>query len=92
MRCLRWFPEAGIANPICRTFVGEVQAPLKPEIRNALVLLFEMLWSTAEHDATEEDRLDFKRLCQPGSPDFILDIPEYYAFFTYTMFTGIVEN
>jgi demethylmenaquinone methyltransferase/2-methoxy-6-polyprenyl-1,4-benzoquinol methylase len=69
MRCLRWFPEARIANPLCRTFVGEVQGPVKPEIRNALILLFEMLWSTAESEA---DRLEFKRLCRPESPDFNL--------------------
>jgi demethylmenaquinone methyltransferase/2-methoxy-6-polyprenyl-1,4-benzoquinol methylase len=92
MRCLRWFPEAGIADPLCRTFIGEVQGPVRPEIRNALVLLFEMLWSTAESEAAEADRLEFKRLCQPESPDFILDLPEYCAFFTYTMFTGTVEK
>ena len=23
-----------------------------------------------------------------GSPDFILNLPDYYAFFTYTMFWG----
>jgi hypothetical protein len=31
-------------------------------------------------------------LCTPGSPDFILEIPEYYAFFTYSMFRGRVPK
>jgi demethylmenaquinone methyltransferase/2-methoxy-6-polyprenyl-1,4-benzoquinol methylase len=92
MRCLRWFPEAGIAAPVCHTFIGEAQGPLQPEMRNALVLLFEMLWSTAEYNAAEADTLEFKRLCRPGSPGFILDLPEYYGFFTYTMFSGIVRK
>jgi hypothetical protein len=26
------------------------------------------------------------------SPDFILNLPEYYAFFTYTMFAGRVSK
>jgi hypothetical protein len=30
-------------------------------------------------------------LCDPGSPDFILNMPAYYAFFTYTMITGRVR-
>lgn len=92
MRCIRWFPEAGIAEPLCRTLIGEAQGPLKSEVRNALRLLFEMLWGTAEHEAAEADRLEFRRLCQPESPDFILDLPEYYGFFTYTMFSGVVDK
>ena len=31
-----------------------------------------------------------KRLCQPESPDFILDLSDYYAFYTYTMLRGRV--
>ena len=35
---------------------------------------------------------EFQRLCQPDSPDFILNLPDYYAFFTYTMFYGKVPR
>lgn len=90
LRCLRWFPQAGITDAICRTFVGEVQAPLTPGVRAALTSLFEMLWGDAPSRASEEDRLDFARLCRAESEDFILNLPEYYAFFTYTMFSGVV--
>jgi demethylmenaquinone methyltransferase/2-methoxy-6-polyprenyl-1,4-benzoquinol methylase len=51
-----------------------------------------MLWSVASPEATEADRLEYQRLCQPDSPDFILDLPEYYAFFTYTLFSGKVAK
>jgi len=92
MRCLRWFPLAGITRPVCRTFVGEVQGPLRPDLRDALILLFAMLWDPAQQITSETDRLEFKRLCCEESPDFILNLPEYCAFFTYTMFSGIVEK
>jgi demethylmenaquinone methyltransferase/2-methoxy-6-polyprenyl-1,4-benzoquinol methylase len=33
---------------------------------------------------------EYQRLCLPESPDFILDHPDYYAFFTYSTFRGRV--
>ena len=69
-----------------------MQAPLRPEIRAALTLLFEMLWGEASADASPVDMEAYRRLCPLGSPDFILDVPEYCAFFTYTMFTGEVAR
>jgi demethylmenaquinone methyltransferase/2-methoxy-6-polyprenyl-1,4-benzoquinol methylase len=32
----------------------------------------------------------YRRLCLPESPDLILRHPDYYAFFTYSMFCGRV--
>ena len=90
LRAARWFPEAGICHPVCRSFIGEVQSPLDPEIRTALAALFEMLWGGTQSEAMRTDRLEYKRLCNPKSPDYILNIPNYYAFFTYTMITGMV--
>ena len=89
-RALHWFPQAGLAKAACRTFVGQVQAPLQPEIREAMALLFEMLWGDAIGLASRADNEAYRRLCLPTSPDFIVDIPEYCGFFTYTMFTGRV--
>ena len=92
LRLVRWFPHAGIKHPTCRTFIGEVQAPLDHDIRVALTSLFEMLWNETQVATSQQYRLEYKRLCHPKSPDFILDIPNYYAFFTYTMFSGVVEK
>jgi ubiquinone/menaquinone biosynthesis C-methylase UbiE len=91
-RALRWFPKAGITEAVARTFVGDIQAPLSAEYRMALTSLFEMLWSEAQPTASEADRLEYRRLCRADSPDFILNLPEYYAFFTYTMFAGRVAK
>jgi demethylmenaquinone methyltransferase/2-methoxy-6-polyprenyl-1,4-benzoquinol methylase len=75
-----------------QTFVGEVQAPLSTGVQTSLSSLFEMLWSMPQPETSADDLAEYKRLCTPGAPDFILDIPDYYAFFTYSMFTGRVPQ
>jgi demethylmenaquinone methyltransferase/2-methoxy-6-polyprenyl-1,4-benzoquinol methylase len=91
MRALRSFSEAGLSEVKAQTFIGEVQAPLSAECRVALTSLIEMLWNvTAE--TPEADRAEYQRLCRVAAPDFILNLPEYFAFFTYTLFTGTVAK
>jgi demethylmenaquinone methyltransferase/2-methoxy-6-polyprenyl-1,4-benzoquinol methylase len=80
--------KAGLENVVARTFAGEVQAPLSDGERAAMLSLFEMLWGQPQPDAATEDWAELQRLCAADSPDLILDIPGYYAFFTYTMFCG----
>jgi demethylmenaquinone methyltransferase/2-methoxy-6-polyprenyl-1,4-benzoquinol methylase len=92
LRARRWFAEAGFTGVTMRTFVGDVQSPLCPGLRTALASLFEMLWGQAQPGASEADRMEYKRLCRAESPDFILNLPEYDAFFTYTMFHGRVTK
>jgi ubiquinone/menaquinone biosynthesis C-methylase UbiE len=92
MRALEWFEKAGLEKVEGRTFVGDVQAPLSGELRVALVSLFHMLWGEPQPETSPEDWAEYQRLCQPDSPDFILDLPNYYAFFTYTMFRGRVSK
>jgi hypothetical protein len=54
--------------------------------------LFAMLWGTPQPEVTPADWAEYQRLCQPGSPDCILNPPDYYAFFTYSMFHGKVPE
>jgi demethylmenaquinone methyltransferase/2-methoxy-6-polyprenyl-1,4-benzoquinol methylase len=91
MRALRSFSEVGLVNAKAQTFISEVQAPLSAECRAALTSLIGMVWNVPP-EAPDADRVEYQRLCQAGSPDFILNLPEYYGFFTYTMFTGIVTK
>lgn len=86
MRALHVFQKAGLEDVKAQTFVGEVQTPLSNGEQTALTSLFEMLWSSPQPEASPDDLTEYKRLCTPGSPGFVLDIPDYYAFFTYTMF------
>ena len=92
LRALGWFRQVGLEDVIAQTFLGEVQAPLGEGIRVALVSLFEMLWDARQPETSEQDWCDFQRLCRPDSPDFILNLPDYYAFFSYTMFRGKVPG
>jgi ubiquinone/menaquinone biosynthesis C-methylase UbiE len=89
-RATGWFKEAGLEKVRGRTFVGEAQAPVGEETRYALESLIGMRWPGAEKELSEEDRELFQRICSPNSPEFILDEPDYYAFYTETMFWGTV--
>jgi ubiquinone/menaquinone biosynthesis C-methylase UbiE len=89
-RALGWFRSLGLVEASARTFVGDAHAPLTDEFRDALLALFEMRWPGAESELSPQDRAAYERLCLPDSPEFILDHPDYYAFFTYTMFSGRV--
>jgi ubiquinone/menaquinone biosynthesis C-methylase UbiE len=90
LRALGWFREAGLEEPGAQTFVGDAHAPLSDDMRNALMALLDMRWPGVQSEVTPEDWAEFQRLCQPESPDFILDLPDYYAFYTYSMFRGEV--
>nr|QNO48966.1 hypothetical protein OEPDFBKK_00042 [Methanosarcinales archaeon ANME-2c ERB4] len=52
---------------------------------------------TYEHEADPADVVVsiaafYQRLCLAESPEFILDLPDYYAFYTYSMFQGRVSG
>jgi len=92
LRTPGWFRNAGLQEITAQTFAGNIQAPLSDNIRNAMISLFEMRWGEVRSELTVEDWTEYQRLCQPESPDFILNLPDYYAFFTYTMFHGKVTK
>lgn len=90
MRLLNWFETAGLEDPRAKTFMGEFQAPLSNDIRTALISLIEMRWPGVKSEIAPDDWKLYQRLCRTDSPDFILDVPGYYAFFTETLFCGRV--
>jgi ubiquinone/menaquinone biosynthesis C-methylase UbiE len=90
LRALGWFHDVGLEESIARTFVGDAYAPLTDDLCSALVALFQMRWTGVESELTREDWAEYQRLCLPESPDFILNHPDYYALFTYSMFYGKV--
>jgi len=49
-----------------------------------------MRWADVGAELSEGDWAEFQRLCMPESPEFIPDIPDYYAFYTYSVFRGRV--
>jgi demethylmenaquinone methyltransferase/2-methoxy-6-polyprenyl-1,4-benzoquinol methylase len=92
LRASGWFRELGFKDVKAEVFCHRIYAPLNPDSRKALISLFEMRWPGVEKELSEKDRLEFKRLCTPSSPDFILNHPDYYGFFTYSMFWGKVNK
>jgi demethylmenaquinone methyltransferase/2-methoxy-6-polyprenyl-1,4-benzoquinol methylase len=89
-RALGWFHEIGLDAVAARTVVGTVQAPLDDAVRKALISLFGMLWGGMQEKMSGADREEFQRLTEPDSPNFILETPDYYAYFTYSVFDGRV--
>jgi demethylmenaquinone methyltransferase/2-methoxy-6-polyprenyl-1,4-benzoquinol methylase len=92
LRALGWFQEAGLRESKADTFAGSIYAPLSYELRSALESLFGMRWPGVESELTPEVAAEYRRLCLPQSPDFILNLPDYYAFFTYSIFHGRVPQ
>jgi demethylmenaquinone methyltransferase/2-methoxy-6-polyprenyl-1,4-benzoquinol methylase len=92
LRALGWFREAGLKEPTATTFAGDAHAPLTDDLRSALTALFQMRWPGVESELRQQDWAEYQRLCLPESPDFILDQPDYYAFFTYSIFHGKVAE
>jgi demethylmenaquinone methyltransferase/2-methoxy-6-polyprenyl-1,4-benzoquinol methylase len=92
LRTLGWFRAAGLKEPTVGTFAGDAYAPLTDDLRSGLIALFQMRWQDVESELTKEDWAEYQRLCLPESPDFILNHPDYYAFFTYSMFHSKVAK
>ena len=92
LRGLTWLRDTGLVELTAHTFVADVFAPLNDTIRNALTITFQMFWGDVGQEVSRDDWAEFKRLCQPESPDFILHHPDYYAFLTYTLFHGKVTE
>jgi ubiquinone/menaquinone biosynthesis C-methylase UbiE len=90
LRALGWIKSADLKEASVDTFVQSFQAPLTRKIRDALTSLIEMRWEGAESEVSPEVWAEYQRLSRPESPDFILKLPDYYAFFTYSLFRGRV--
>ncbi|CAN2042809.1 Methyltransferase type 11 [Candidatus Magnetomoraceae bacterium gMMP-15] len=90
LRTLGWLRDAGLKQTNAQTFIGDVHAPLTNDMRNALISLIKMRWKNVQSELTEKDWKEYQRISQPESPDFILNLPDYYAFFTYSLFYGKV--
>jgi demethylmenaquinone methyltransferase/2-methoxy-6-polyprenyl-1,4-benzoquinol methylase len=91
-RTLGWLRALGLTDLRALTFAGGAHAPLSTNDRLALEALLDMRWPGAEDELSADDLAEFERLLCRESPDFVLDHPDYYAFFTYSMFSGRVPD
>ncbi len=88
LRALGWFRELGFVELRAEVFAKAICAPENEGMRNSLVYMFESRWNEVESELEPEDREEFQLLCNPDSPDFIVDNPDYYGFFNYSAFWG----
>ncbi len=61
-------------------------------MRDALLALVQMRWPGAEKELSGEDRRLYLRITDPASSEFVLDQPDYYAFYTYSLFRAAVPK
>jgi ubiquinone/menaquinone biosynthesis C-methylase UbiE len=83
-----WLRKAGFSQVSAQTFIGDINAPLNDNDVESLVLFFDMLWSNAKEDLSIEEQETYKSITEPESKNFILNKPDYYGFYTYTLFKG----
>jgi demethylmenaquinone methyltransferase/2-methoxy-6-polyprenyl-1,4-benzoquinol methylase len=86
LRLVHWMRKAGFVEATAQPFTEAIHAPLDQARRNALLALIEMRWRAAEKELSRADRRLFRRITDPSSPEFILDQPGYYGFYTYSLF------
>lgn len=79
-----------LKNTKAHTFIGNVCAPLTPDIYEALKDLLTMRWAQSPSGLSATELALYKDLTHPDSPAFILDTPGYHGFFTCTLFTADV--
>lgn len=91
MRAPQWFWPAGFQDIQTHTYAMDVCSTLSAEIIAAVSDLFIMRWGSSEMEMSPELRHDYRRLCHPDSTECILNVPGYYAFFTYTVFSARVS-
>ena len=91
-RALGRLRVAGLEDTAAFTFAGSAFAPLSSDLRRALAALIEMRWPGVNSELAPEEWAAYQRFCLPQSPDFILDLPDYYAFYTYSLFSGKVPG
>ena len=92
LRAMGWLQDAGLSDIQVRTFVADIHPPLDDAAQRALAWIFQMLWGKTKPEVTPDDWSQFQRLCQSDSPDFIPNLPDYYAFITCSLFWGKVTK
>jgi demethylmenaquinone methyltransferase/2-methoxy-6-polyprenyl-1,4-benzoquinol methylase len=90
LRALGGLRAAGLAEVRAQTFVRTLQAPLTQGEREGLRSLFAMLWGQPQQGEEPAARAGYLRLCPAEAPGDILALPDYYGFFTYSLFQGVV--
>ncbi len=88
MNATKWLTKAKFSNVGAESFIGNIASPLTENDKKALTIFFEMLWGNTASEISKNDWGKFEEICTPGSDNFILNQPDYYGYYTYTLFKG----
>lgn len=83
----KWLEHAKF-NVRVKTFAGDIVSPLSENDKQALAALFQMFWGHSKEEVAGKDWEQFEKLCLPDSDYFVLNVPGYTGFYTYTLFKG----
>ncbi len=92
LRTLGLLESVGFTGCKAQTFTGDIQAPLSRDSREALLSLLAMRWGTPKAELAADAWAEFRRICDPDSPSCIIHLPDYYGFFTYTLFRAKTKD
>ncbi len=90
MKLRGWLEKAGMQDVKALTFAGDLEAPLNDTSREALQIFCDMLWGGAEDEIDDTNWQTFKDITNPDSDNYLFSNPDYYGFYTYTIFSGTV--
>ncbi len=85
---LNWLRNAGFSDVKAKTFAGDISGPLSEDHKKALAIFFQMFWGSSRNEVSKEDWEQFQSLCIADSENFLPADPDYYGFYTYTLFQG----
>lgn len=89
-RALEWLRAAGLGRLSSGTHTVTLQGPLDETTREALAMVFDMLWGRAEAEISSEDWQRFRALVDSDAGDCILDLTDYCGYIVYSVFAGVV--
>jgi demethylmenaquinone methyltransferase/2-methoxy-6-polyprenyl-1,4-benzoquinol methylase len=84
----KWLSKAKFEHIEAKSFIGEIVGPLNEIDKTALTTLFQMFWGNSRKEVSKKDWERFNEYCSPVSGKFILNNPDYYGFYIYTLFQG----
>lgn len=85
----KWLKKAGLKNIKINTYISNLH---QLEDKNALQLLFPILYGTTQHEVSSKIWQTYHDLINPSSKNCVFNSEEYSGFITYSVFVGEVEK
>jgi demethylmenaquinone methyltransferase/2-methoxy-6-polyprenyl-1,4-benzoquinol methylase len=89
---LGWLREVGLVEVKAHSLAITVQAPLDPELQEAIGSCLDMFCEDLQSHVTAADWRQYLALRDPTSDGCILRRPDYYGLVTYALFRGRVPG